>query len=97
MACTYNYETGEIKLDFHLVAYEELCELRGMKGKAGNGECHRCPLYGGTYTYTDVNHVDWKSFVKCKHQDAKDSDGSLPAKWEISENLREEALTHFYD
>ena len=24
MACTYNYETGEMKFDFHLVAYGEI-------------------------------------------------------------------------
>lgn len=32
MACTYNYETGKITLDFHLIAYNEICTLRGLKG-----------------------------------------------------------------
>lgn len=95
MACTYNYYTGKITLDFHLVAYGEICELRGMKGKAGNQECHRCPLYGGTYT--DMGRFEWESFVKCKHKDAKNSKSSLSAMYDIKEKFREEALTHFYD
>ena len=35
MACTYDYDTGKITLDFHLVKYDEICGLRGIKGKAG--------------------------------------------------------------
>lgn len=95
MACTYNYETGEITLDFHLVAYNEICTLRGLKGKSGNSECHRCPFYGGSYT--DINSIEWDSFVKCKHPDAKDSNGSLKVKHEIYEKFKEKALSHMYD
>ena len=95
MACTYNYETGKITLDFHLVAYNEICTLRGLKGKAGNSECHRCSFYGGSYT--DMSSIDWDSFVKCKHPDAKDSNGSLHVKHEIYEKFKEEALSHMYD
>lgn len=95
MACTYEYDTGKITLDFHLVAYDEICSLRGMKGKVGNHECHLCPLYGGTYT--DMNSIDWDSWVKCKHPDAQNSKNSLNAMYEIKEKFKEEALTHFYD
>lgn len=95
MACTYNYETGKITLDFHLIAYNEICTLRGLKGKAGNSECHRCPFYGGSYT--DMNSIEWDSFVKCKHPDAKDSNGSLQVKHEIYEKFKEKALSHMYD
>ena len=95
MACTYNYETGKVTLDFHLVRYDEICELRGLKGKAGNQECHRCPFYGGSYS--DMSTIDWESFVKCKHPDAKDSKGSWTAKSAVIEKFIEEALTHFYD
>lgn len=93
MACTYEYATGKITLDFHLVKYDEICELRGLKGKAGVEECHRCPFYGGTHSDWD----EWKSFVKCKHPDAKDSDGSFGAKSEIYDEFEREALTHMYD
>lgn len=95
MACTYNYDTGKITLDFHLVKYDEICGLRGIKGKAGNQECHRCPFYGGSYS--DMSTIDWDSFVKCKHPEAKDSEGSWTAKYDICEKFREEALTHMYD
>lgn len=95
MACTYNYETGKITLDFHLVAYNEICTLRGLKGKAGNSECHRCPFYGGSYT--DMNSIEWDSFVKCKHHNAKDSEGSCTAKSDIYDEFEREALTHLYD
>lgn len=95
MACTYNYETGEMKFDFHLVAYGEICELRGMKGKVGNSECHRCPCYGGSYS--DMRSIDWDSWVKCKHPDAKDSENSRDAMYVLREKFREEALTHYYD
>jgi hypothetical protein len=93
MACTYNYETGKVTLDFHLVRYDEICELRGLKGRAGVEECHRCPFYGGSY----CDWAKWESFVKCKHPDAKDSEGSWTAKSDIIEKFIEEALTHFYD
>ena len=95
MACTYNYETGKITLDFHLIAYNEICTLRGLKGKAGNSECHRCPFYGGSYT--DMRTIDWDSWVKCKHPDAKDSENSRNAMYDIREKFIEEALTHYYD
>ena len=38
MACTYDYDTGKITLDFHLVKYDEICELRGIKGRVGVDE-----------------------------------------------------------
>ena len=96
MACTYNYETGKMEFDFHLVKYGEICTLRGLKGKVGVPECHRCPFYGGSYS--DKNDpIDWVSFVKCKHTEAKDSNGSGDVWWEIREKFREEALTHYYD
>jgi hypothetical protein len=95
MACTYNYETGKITLDFHLVKYGEICGLRGIKGKAGNQECHRCPLYGGSYN--DMTNFDWESFVKCKHPNAQNSESSSFAMYDICEKFREEALKHFYD
>lgn len=92
MACTYDYDTGKIALDFHLVKYDEICELRGIKGRVGVDECHRCPFHGGTYT----DH-QWTMFVRCKHPEAKDSEGSFDAMYDICEKFREEALTHFYD
>lgn len=95
MACTYNYETGKITLDFHLVAYNEICTLRGLKGKVGNSECHRCTFYGGSYTY--MNSIEWDSFVKCKHTNAKDSENSRNAMYYILEKFKEEALSHYYD
>ena len=95
MACTYNYETGKVTLDFHLVAYNEICTLRGLKGKAGNQECHRCPFYGGSYS--DMSTINWDSFVKCKHKDAKNSENSSGAMSAVIEKFIEEALTHFYD
>ena len=95
MACTYNYETGKVTLDFHLVAYNEICTLRGLKGKAGNSECNRCPFYGGSYS--DMSSIDLDSFVKCKHPDAKDSEGSWAAKSKIYDDCEIQALIHMYD
>ena len=95
MACTYDYNTRKITLDFHLVAYDEICTLRGLKGKAGNQECHRCPFYDGSYS--NMRTIDWDSFVKCKHPDAKDSNGSQNVKYEICEKFELEALAHMYD
>lgn len=95
MPCTYDYNTRKITLDFHLVAYNEICTLRGLKGKAGNQECNRCPFYGGSYS--DMSTIDWNSFVKCKHPDAKDSNGSQNVKYEICEKFELEALAHMYD
>lgn len=95
MPCTYDYNTRKITLDFHLVAYNEICTLRGLKGKTGNQECHRCPFYGGSYS--DIDTIDLVSFVKCKHPDAKDSNGGLNAKYEIRKNFEQEALSHMYD
>lgn len=96
MACTYNYETGKITLDFHLVKYGEICDLRGVKGKVGSYACRGCPFNKGSIS--DMGDpVNWDSFVKCKHPQAQDSESSRNLKCKIYEDFRNEALSHYYD
>lgn len=96
MACTYDYTTGKITLDFHLVKWDEICDLKGIKGKVGQYGCQYCPFNGGFISDTS-DPIDWQTFTKCKHKDAKDSNGSLSVKWKLYDDFEREALAHYYD
>lgn len=87
MACTYNYSTGKITLDFHLVRYDEICTLRGIRGKVGAPGCITCPYHNGSCTESTTQY-----FVKCKHPKALDSEGCGEAYYKICETLRRQAL-----
>lgn len=92
MACTYNYETGKITLDFHLVRFNEICTLRGIRGKVGAPGCITCPYHKGIETSSFTEY-----YVKCKHPEAQDSEGSSDIYFDICERFRKEALSHYYD
>lgn len=78
MAATYDYRTGQITTDFHLIVWDEKCRGSGLPCYAGSDRCTRvCPYCRGTLHAWDVqsmyHHLD-DSYVMCGHPDKKDSD-----------------------
>lgn len=96
MSCTYDYETGKITIDFHLMKWGEICDLKGIKGRIGAEGCRYCPFNGG-YISDTSDPIEWRTFTKCKHENAKDSEGCDAAYYEIYDKIRQEALAHYYD
>lgn len=82
MASTYDYKTGQITTDFHLVAWDEKCKGSGLPCYAGSDRCTRvCPYCKGTLHSWDVHILHtWmsgrldNSYVMCGHPNKKDSD-----------------------
>lgn len=93
MACTFDYSTGQITLDFHLVKEDEVCRLRGVPSYVGGHGCLRCPFNGGWYIT-----IEHGAFLKCKHMEAKDTgEGVQIEKYKLCEEFKREAMIHFYD
>ncbi len=92
MACTYDYNTGKITMDFHLIRHDEICNLRGIRTRVGAFGCKNCVFNAGTHIHR--NCTEWEDYVKCKHPDAKDSEGSWAAWHNICEKFKEEALSY---
>lgn len=95
MSCIYDYSTGRITLDFHLMLHGDICELKGIKGKVSCHGCRYCPYNGGFVS--DIRSIDWITFTKCKHPEAINSKESGYMLGKIYEKFEEEALIHFYD
>ena len=91
MSCTYNYHTGEISLDFHILKLGEICRRMPLPARVGNNYCIRCKFNAGTY------RTDDGVFYKCKHEQATNSEGCESVMRCIYDDLRQEAITHFYD
>lgn len=92
MACTYDYSTGKITLDFHLMKEGEVCRLRGLAVAVGGNGCRTCPFIKGW----DCT-VQHGAFVKCKHKDAKDSLDARERLFFIYKEFEQEAISHYYD
>jgi len=101
MACTYDYQTGQITLDFHFVEWGTKCLFSGLPAKAGNKRCEQCPHYGGLLTCATLGVEYWGRFnevyIRCKHSEAKDSEGCETARSAFYEAFINKALCHYYD
>lgn len=93
----YDYNTGRITRDFHFVKYGEICRLRGVASRVGAQGCQKCPFNSGSCSDIMTYNIDWTSFVKCKHNDAKDSDGCDAVRRDLYDRFEQEALAHMYD
>lgn len=97
MACTYDYNTGKITIDFHVRRDYEKCRLSGLPAFVGSKRCHQCQFFGGSYINWQSREFDDTFFTKCKHPDVKDSEGCELVKHNILEDFKQEALSHYYD
>ena len=95
MACTYDYSTRKVTLDFHLMKYGEVCLLRGKSfaTRVGSVGCSMCIYNNGSETM--AHYMDY--FVKCKHPEAKDSEGCGDLKSCIYDRVELMALRNMYD
>lgn len=71
MATTYNYDTREIKRDFHFARYDEPCRLTELPCRVGSPRCLECRYRAGTIYSWDI--LDKDSFAMCKHPYMTDS------------------------
>lgn len=96
MAATYDYNNRQITRDFHFVEYDEKCRRMPLPAKAGNDWCRRCPHNAGSVHPSSFGFEYWgwfeKSYVKCKHPEAKDSEDSNGAIRAFHEALEHAAL-----
>ena len=96
MATTYDYQTRQIKRDFHFVRWDEGCKLSGLPCRAGSDRCTKCQYYNGsihpfsTQLRYGVRLND--SYIFCKHPDKKDSENSGEAALAFHEAFEHEAL-----
>lgn len=93
---TYDYQTGQIKRDFHFVRYGEKCLGSGLPCKAGNGRCRKCKHNGGMVSPILLGFQYWNRFegtyVKCRHEEAKDSEETDAVRSAYYDYLEEKAL-----
>lgn len=96
MATTYCYDNRHIERDFHFVEYGEKCKRGGLPAKAGNDWCKRCKYNGGAVYPSSFGVEYWRwfdnSYVKCKHPEAKDSEGSDGVRRAFYEFFEHQAL-----
>ena len=95
MASTYEYATGKITLDFHLVESGSKCRLSGLPAYVDNDRCRKCSHYGGViygWSFRTAFSNNTKDYVKCKHPEAKDSEGCEAAYQSYCKRLKYEAL-----
>ena len=99
MACTYNYDTGKLTMDFHLIKDGEICYLRGKEyaSRVGAYGCQHCVYNKGGHIDYSGRTLDETLFTKCKHPDAKTSNGAKDVMWRIEKDFISEAITHMYD
>ena len=93
MASAYDYQTRAIHFDFHLVKFDEKCRLRGLPARVGGPGCMGCPFNDGVETSAFSRDY----FVRCKHKDAHDSDGSQTVMYYLKERFERQALAAYYD
>lgn len=77
----YNYQTGEMKIDFdyHFIKQGTICELRKNAPRALVGEygCSCCGHNKGSEYVGDYVEDEYETimfFTKCSHPDAKNDD-----------------------
>lgn len=94
MACTYDYKTGQITFDFHIVRYGEICNLQCVQARVGGYGCLHCPFCYGTEHVPQATFYDdpLESFIRCKHPGAKDSKDSWKLKNYLCKKIETEAL-----
>lgn len=96
MSTTYSYDNRQIERDFHFVEYGEKCKGSGLPAKAGNDRCKQCKYNGGAIYPTSFGFHYWNwfesSYVRCKHPEAKDSEGSEMVRHAFYEYFEKQAL-----
>lgn len=97
MATTYDYQTRQIKRDFHFVRWEEPCRLSGLPCYAGSDRCtHACKYYAGSiHPFSFVMKYGFRlndSYVYCKHPEQKDSENCSEAAHAFHEAFEHAAL-----
>lgn len=48
MAMIYDYQTGKITRDWHLIKHGEICRLRDVPARVGAYGCEHCSFNKGT-------------------------------------------------
>lgn len=72
MACIYDYTTGDMSLDFHVVKENDICTLPySTPARIGGWSCQHCQYFGGSLGTERFSPFDF--FYKCKHPEAKNS------------------------
>lgn len=93
---TYNYQTRQIEIDFHFVEWDTKCKGSGLPCKAGSERCVKCQYFAGSihpwsFRVEHYGRLE-ESYVKCKHPEAKDSEGCATARHLFCEALEDAAL-----
>ena len=101
MATTYDYQTRQIKRDFHFVRWDDKCRLSGLPCYAGSDRCTKqCKYYAGSiHPFSTMLRYGLRlndSYVYCKHPEKKDSENSSEAVWAFQEAFEHEALCALY-
>ena len=97
MAMTYDYQTGKITRDWHLVKHDEICRLRDVPARVGAYGCEHCPFNKGIEIDWSAHNIEDQFYTKCIHKDAKDSEGSGAIIRQIIDKFEYEAMCAFYD
>lgn len=100
---TYNYDTGKITRDFVLKKVEHSCHADPEHTRLIGVMCRNCPHYLKEKTFYHSPKDEYilnteliGTFVFCKYH-KKDDEGTEEILHRMYDNLREEALTHYYD
>lgn len=89
MGATYYYQTGKMTRDFQFVEQGNACRLSSLPVRVGSEWCRKyCNHFEGTWVAFGVP----ASYVRCKHPDAKDSEGCGEAIRLFYEQLQLEAF-----
>lgn len=89
MGATYNYQTGKMTRDFKFVEQGDACRLSSLPARVGSEWCRKyCNHFDGIWS----RFRGPASYVRCKHPEAKDSEGCGEAIRTFYEELEHEAL-----
>ena len=99
---SYDYTSGQIKRDFVLKKVWGDCDVNPESNTTIGVFCKGCPYYQGWkrfYEAPDDYRLSFKkigTFVYCQYHKEDDPEARA-AIHQIYDNLREEAIKHYYD
>ena len=96
MAATFDYNTQQLERDFHFVEWDTKCKRSGLPCKAGSDRCQKCAHYDGSVHPSSFGVEYWqrfdKSYVLCKHEEAKDAEDSSAVRSAYYDFVKHRAL-----
>lgn len=98
MSAIYDYQTGELKRDFHFIKYGKICRLAQLPNKSGSLWCriycnyHKGDVHPSSFPLSEISKDFIESYVMCNHPNSLDDNESYEVRHLYYEKIQQQAL-----